>query len=168
MSTILYNPFHEIDRMLDQVTKTATGESRLMPLDLFRDGDVYVAKMDLPGVDPSSIDIDVDDRTLSIRAERKSDEIRRDDESHWVSRERSYGAFARQLTLGTGLDLAHISADYTDGVLSLTIPIAEEAKPRKISVTSGQKHEPIEAAGTDEAGDEVPQATENQPQTVTA
>ncbi|SER68478.1 HSP20 family protein [Propionibacterium cyclohexanicum] len=165
MSTIMYNPFRDLDRLFDQVTRTATGETRLMPLDLYRDGDNFVAKVDLPGVDPKSIDIDVDDRTLSIRAERKSDEIRRDDQSHWVSRERSYGAYARQLTLGPGLNLADIHADYADGVLTLTIPVAEEAKPRKISVTASNKHETIEQGSEGEAGG-APQVTENQPQHV--
>ncbi|MFZ2625660.1 MAG: Hsp20/alpha crystallin family protein [Propionibacterium sp.] len=169
MSTTVYNPFREMDRLLGQVSKAASGEARLMPLDLYRDGDVFVAKMDLPGVDPSTIDIDVDDRTLSVSAERKSDEVQRDDKSHWVSRERSYGAFARQLTLGTGLDLAHINADYADGVLTLTIPVAEEAKPRKIAVTTSGKKATI---GQGQAQDAQKTATvesgQQQPQTVTA
>ncbi len=169
MSTTVYNPFREMDRLLNQVTKAASGEARLMPLDLYRDGDVFVAKMDLPGVDPSTIDIDVDDRTLSVSAERKSDEVQRDDKSHWVSRERSYGAFARQLTLGTGLDLAHIDADYADGVLTLTIPIAEEAKPRKISVTTSGKKAKIEQGKTEDSRKSFSeQSSEKQPDKVDA
>ena len=73
-----------------------------------------------------------------MRAEREQKEITRTDENNrWVSRERSYGSYARQLTLGAGLSLNDIRADYTDGVLTLTIPVAEEAKPRKVKVNAG-------------------------------
>ncbi len=153
MSTAIYNPFREIDRFLDQVAQTTNSPSGSMPLDLYRDGDEFVAKMDLPGVDPESIDIDIDDRTLSVRAERKDDSVHTDDKSHWVSRERSYGSYARQLTLGTGLDLSKINADYADGVLTLTIPVAEEAKPRKIAVNSVSKASAPSVGTGDESGD---------------
>lgn len=137
MSTT-YNPFRDMDRVFTQLARTAATEARTMPMDLYRDGDQFVVKVDLPGVNPDSIDIDVDDRTLSIRAERTQENVNTDEENHsWVSRERSYGSYARQLTLGQGLNLAEITAEYTDGVLTLTIPVAEEAKPRKVKVTQG-------------------------------
>ncbi|WIY83712.1 Hsp20/alpha crystallin family protein [Propionimicrobium sp. PCR01-08-3] len=137
MSTT-YNPFRDMDRVFTQLARTAATEARTMPMDLYRDGDQFVVKVDLPGVNPDSIDIDVDDRTLSIRAERTQENVHTDEENHsWVSRERSYGSYARQLTLGQGLNLAEITAEYTDGVLTLTIPVAEEAKPRKVKVTQG-------------------------------
>lgn len=148
MSTV-YNPFRDMDRVFTQLARTAATEARTMPMDLYRDGDEFVVKIDLPGVDPDSIDIDVDDRTLSVRAEREQEEIHSDDENHrWVSRERSYGSYARQLTLGQGLNVGEITADYADGVLTLKIPVAEEAKPRKVKVNKGKV--PVEVESTAE------------------
>ncbi|HET8594720.1 MAG TPA: Hsp20/alpha crystallin family protein, partial [Intrasporangium sp.] len=123
-----------------------------MPMDLYRSGDTFTVRMDLPGVDPSSIDIDVDDRTLTVRAERHQDEHTED--ATWVSRERMVGTYARQLTLGRGLALDKISAEYRDGVLTLTIPVAEEAKPRKINVSHGGSGSTpaVEGTGTSGAG----------------
>ncbi len=125
-----YDPFREMDRWFSDVARTPA--SAAMPMDLFRDGDVFVARIDLPGVDPASIDVDVDDRTLTVRAQRNVDTT---DEQKWLVRERPAGTFARQLTLGYGVALDKIGAEYADGVLSLRIPVAEEAKPRKISVS---------------------------------
>jgi len=105
-----------------------------VPMDLYREGDDYTVAVDLPGVDPASIDIDVDDRTLTIRAERAAKVAK---EAQWLSRERAMGTFARQLTLGHGLATDRITAEYTDGVLTLTIPVAETAKPRKVEVRHG-------------------------------
>ncbi len=136
--TTVYNPFRDMDRVFTQLARTAASEGRSMPMDLYRDGDEFIVKIDLPGVSAESIDIDVDDRTLTVRAERSQEEMRTVGENNrWVSRERSYGSYARQLTLGPGLNLAQISADYADGVLTLTIPVAEEAKPRKVKVNQG-------------------------------
>ena len=125
-----YDPFREMDRWFSDVARTPA--SAAMPMDLFRDGDVFVARIDLPGVDPASIDVDVDDRTLTVRAQRN---VETTDEQKWLVRERPAGTFARQLTLGYGVALEKIGAEYADGVLSLRIPVAEEAKPRKISVS---------------------------------
>ncbi len=130
MMATRYDPFREMDRVFNSVMRQAP-TSPAMPLDLYRDGDSFSAKMDLPGVDPSSIDIDVEDRTLTVRAERAG--VTGDD-LQWLTRERPAGTFARQLTLGDGVSLDAISAAYRDGVLTLTIPVAETAKPRKISV----------------------------------
>ena len=148
MSTTVYNPFREMDRWFNQMNRTST--DRVMPMDLLRDGNEFIVKMDLPGVDPDSIDIDVDDRTLTVRAERKQHEMTTNDEKNqWMSRERSYGSYARQLTLGTGLDLSGIAAYYTDGVLTITIPVAEEAKPRKIKVATNSASTQIESGEAD-------------------
>jgi len=103
-----------------------------MPMDLVRTGDDFVVAIDLPGVDPSSIDIDAEERTLTIRATRNTQAA---DGTQWLVRERPTGTFARQLTLGNGLALDRVEAGYADGVLTLHIPVAEEAKPRKIAVT---------------------------------
>lgn len=125
-----FDPFREMDRWFADVARTPA--STAMPMDLYREGEAFVARVDLPGVDPTSIDIDIDDRTLTIRADRKNPAG--DGEQKWLVHERPTGTFARQLTLGQGLALDRIVADYSDGVLSLTIPVAEEAKPRKIAV----------------------------------
>lgn len=130
------NPLREMDRLLNDVMHTPS--SVLMPLDLYRTGDTFVAQVDMPGVDPASIDIDVDDRVLTIRAERKTKPA---EQVNWLAHERPTGSMARQLTLGRGLATDRIEAHYTDGVLTLTIPVAEEAKPRKVTVrhaTGGQ------------------------------
>lgn len=131
-----FDPFREMDRFLADAVRTPA--SLAMPMDLYREGEAFVARIDLPGVEPGSIDIDVEDRTLTIRAERKTPAG--DGERKWLVHERPSGTFARQLTLGHGLALDRITADYSDGVLNLTIPVAEEAKPRKITVahTGGQ------------------------------
>ncbi|MFC8796151.1 Hsp20/alpha crystallin family protein [Streptomyces griseoincarnatus] len=125
-----WDPFREMDRMLSSLV-TSARQSGGMPIDLFRTGDHYVLSMDLPGVDPGTIDVSVEDRTLTVRCERTQ---RSGDDAQWLVRERPTGTFARQLTMGRGLALDNISASYTDGVLSLTIPVSEEAKPRKIEV----------------------------------
>ncbi|QZY83482.1 Hsp20/alpha crystallin family protein [Micrococcus luteus] len=127
-------PFREMERLVNGLTTRATGTAS-MPMNLYREGDAFVAEVELPGVDPASIDVDVEERTLTVRAERKEDPARED--RRWLTRERSAGTFAHQLTLGEGLALDRIQADYSDGVLTLTIPVAEQAKPRKISVTHG-------------------------------
>lgn len=107
-------------------------------MDVYHDNDTYTVTMDLPGVDPSSIDIDVNNGVLTVNAERKAQDVKHDENSGWVSRERSYGTFARQVSLDTSLDTSNIKADYTDGELTVTIPVAEEAKPQKVQVTQGQ------------------------------
>lgn len=128
-----YDPIREIERLFN-TTARATG-SMAMPMDLYRAGETFVARIDLPGVDPSSIDVDVEDRTLTIRAQRRTEP---EGQVQWLSHERQNGTFARQLTLGYGVALDRIQADYADGVLTLEIPVAEEAKPRKISVNHRQ------------------------------
>ncbi len=104
---------------------------RLMPMDLSRDADRYVLNADLPGIDPSSVDIDVDGQVLSIRAERPAPAA---DGMTWIARERSTGTFLRRFTLGQNVDTSSITAGYENGVLSVVIPVAEKAKPRKIAV----------------------------------
>lgn len=150
-----FDPFREMDRLLGDVTRTPA--SVAMPMDLYRTGDEFVAHIDLPGVDPDSIDIDMDGATVTIRAERRTPT---NDDTQWLVRERASGTFARQLTLGRGLATDRISADYSDGVLSLTIPVSEAAKPRKISVQHTNRQTQIE--GTVEGSvDESQEQDEN-------
>lgn len=111
----------------------ATSTPRLMPMDLYRDADSYVLNADLPGIDPTSVDVDVDGQLLSIRAERAS---RAQDGVRWIARERSTGTYLRRFTLGQGIDTAHISATYDNGVLSVVLPVTEKAKARKVEVTT--------------------------------
>ena len=142
-----FDPFQEMDRLMGQVLG-AQRASASMPMDLYRAGDHYVLHVDLPGADPGSIDVSVDDRTLTIRAQRTP---RTEDGVQWLAKERPVGTYARQLTVGRGLDRAAISASDADGVLTLTIPVAEEARPRRIEVATGS------APTTIEAGSETPQ-----------
>ena len=126
-----FDPFQELDRLVGQV-HTAERASATMPMDLYRSGDHYVVHVDLPGADPGTIDVNVEDRTLTIRAQRTARSEQGD--VQWLAKERPVGTYARQLTVGRGLKLDAISATYTDGVLTLSIPVAEEAKPRRIEV----------------------------------
>ena len=137
-----YDPFQEMDRMLSSLLG-AERASATMPMDLYRSGDHYVLHIDLPGVDPGSIDVNVDDRTLTIRAERVAGP---DSDVQWLARERPAGTYARQLTVGRGLALDAISAAYADGVLTLTIPVAEDAKPRRIEVQHSGSPTAIESS----------------------
>ena len=125
-----WDPFRELDRLAAGMLDSRQGP-RVMPIDLHRDGDHYVLSADLPGVDPGSIDVDVDGQLLTIRAERT---LRSDGDVQWLAHERPSGSFLRQLTLGDGLDTAAISAHYDNGVLSVVIPVSERAKPRKIDI----------------------------------
>jgi HSP20 family protein len=104
-----------------------------MPIDLYRDGDHYTLNADLPGIDPNSVDLDVDGQYLTIRAERVAPSA---EGRAWLARENRSGSFVRRLTLGDSVDRENISASYDAGVLSVTIPVAEKAKARKIEVVS--------------------------------
>lgn len=130
-----FDPIRDFDRLIGGVARTVTGAA--LPMDLYQAGGSYYAEVDLPGVDPESIDIDVEDRTLTIRAERSTTPSA--ESPQWLTRERPTGTFARQLSVGRNVDLSKVVASYEDGVLRLTIPVAEEAKPRKISVQHGSR-----------------------------
>lgn len=129
---MMWDPFRELDRLAADMLDSRQGP-RVMPIDLHRDGDHYVLAADLPGVDPGSVDVDVDGQLLTIRAERT---LRVDAEVKWLAHERPSGSFLRQITLGDGIDTAGISAHYDNGVLSVIIPMSERAKPRKVEVMS--------------------------------
>ncbi|XVV13348.1 Hsp20/alpha crystallin family protein [Actinoplanes sp. CA-131856] len=128
---LTFDPFREFDRLAGQML--GGGNSIAMPIDLYRSGDHFVLHCDLAGIDPGSVDVGVDGRVLTIRAERSP---RTDEEVQWVRRERATGTFERRLTLGDGLDLDRIEATWQDGVLTLTIPVAEAAKPRRIAINT--------------------------------
>ncbi|KHL15911.1 UNVERIFIED_CONTAM: antigen [Mumia flava] len=126
------DPFRELDRLSQQVFGT-TARPASMPMDAWRDGDMFVVELDLPGVDPDSIDIDVERNVLTVRADRPA----REGTAELLAAERPRGVFSRQLILGDSLDASRIEARYADGVLRLSVPVAEQAKPRKVSVTHG-------------------------------
>ena len=139
-----WDPFRDLDRLAASMLDSRQGP-RVMPIDLHRDGDHYVLSADLPGVDPGSVDVDIDGQLLTIRAERT---LRSDEQAQWLVRERPSGSFLRQLTLGDGLDTAGISAHYENGVLSVVIPVSEQAKPRKVEVQSAPHTEREVTANT--------------------
>jgi HSP20 family protein len=132
MNAMTFDPFAELDRLASGRKPLRTGP-RAVPVDLLRDGDQYVLTADLPGVDPGSIDIDLDGHVLTIRAERTASTH---EGAQWIAQERRTGSYMRQFTLGDGVDTERITAAYDHGVLSLTIPLSEKARPRKIELTS--------------------------------
>jgi HSP20 family protein len=133
-----FDPFRELDRVLEQ---TFRGNTQVgMPMDAFRHGDSFVVHLDLPGVDPSSIDVSVEQNVLTISAERHWQSVEGD---QIVANERRQGTFTRQLFLGNALEADKIHASYENGVLTLTIPVAEKAKPRKIEIGRQSEREAI-------------------------
>jgi HSP20 family protein len=132
------DPFRDLDRLAETVFGTQARPA-VMPMDAYRRGDTFLIQLDLPGVDPDSIDLTVEQNVLTVHAERRPS---LSDEAERVVGERTYGTFSRQVFLGETLDVDRLSADYDDGVLTIKIPIAEQAKPRKISVgRSSQQHQ---------------------------
>ena len=130
MQNLRFDPFRDFDRLAAEVFGTARTPS-LMPMDCLRTGDQFVVRFDLPGIDVESLDVSADHQTLTVRAER----TRRDPQgSTYLVSERPSGTYSRQLVLGDGLVVDDITAEYQDGVLTLTIPVAEHAKPRKIQI----------------------------------
>jgi len=129
-----FDPFRELDRVAGALMDVRS--PRVMPMDLYREGDHYVLSADMPGIDPGSVDIDVDGQLLTIRAERT---MANHENVKWITRERMAGSFLRQLNLGQGIDVEKISATYANGVLSVTIPVSASAMPRKIQVQSSNE-----------------------------
>jgi HSP20 family protein len=138
------DPFRDLDRLTQQLwgTQGTLARPAVMPMDAWRDGDTFHVEFDLPGVSPDAIDLDVERNVVTVKAERPP----REDKVEPLAAERPRGVFSRQLVLGDNLDTEHISASYHAGVLSLDIPVAEAAKPRKITVNSnGQDRQAINA-----------------------
>lgn len=128
------DPFRELDRLTQQVlggTGTMARPS-VMPMDAWREGDTFHVEFDLPGVSPDSIDLDVERNVVTVKAERATLE----GDKEMLAAERPRGVFSRQLVLGDNLDTDRIEAGYQGGVLTLRIPVAERAKPRKIAIAS--------------------------------
>ncbi len=128
------DPFREMDRLAQQVWGTQSRPS-VMTMDAWRDGDEFVVEFDLPGIDPDKVDIDVERHVLTVKAERPAFHGDRE----LVAAERPRGVFSRQLILGDNLDTESVAASYNAGVLTLRIPVAEQAKPRKIMISTDEQ-----------------------------
>jgi HSP20 family protein len=130
------DPFRELDRLAQQVLGT-TARPAAMPMDAWQQGEEFVVALDLPGVAVDSVDIDVERNVLTVRAERKDPT---GENTELIAAERPRGVFSRQLILGDALDTEAVKASYDAGVLTLRIPVAEKAKPRRIEIQSDAGH----------------------------
>jgi HSP20 family protein len=128
------DPFRDLDRLTQQVFGTAARPAA-MPIDAYRRGEEFIVELDLPGVQTDSIDLTVEKNVLTVHAERRRDEA---EGVELLVGERPHGTFSRQLFLGDTLDTEAIQADYVDGVLTLRLPVAEKAKPRRVEIKAGQ------------------------------
>lgn len=138
------DPFRELDRLTQQVfgADGTLARPSVMPMDAWRDGDVFHVEFDLPGVDPNSVDLDVERNVVTVKAERPA----RASDAELIAAERPRGVFSRQLILGDNLDTERIAATYQSGVLTLDIPVAERAKSRKIAIShDGEDQQAINA-----------------------
>lgn len=134
-----FDPFGDVAGRQAPTSQMGSGRvPRFMPMDLYKVDDHYVLSADLPGVDPGSIDVDVDRGTLTLTAHRTAPGS---EGVQWISSERFAGTYRRQLSLGEGIDTERISASYDNGVLSVTIPLAERAKPRRIEIARSENSE---------------------------
>ncbi|MEV4427777.1 Hsp20/alpha crystallin family protein [Streptomyces sp. R-07] len=136
------DPFRELDRLAQQLLTPGTwSRPSAMPIDAYRKGDEYVVAFDLPGVSSDAIDIDVERNMLTVKAERRPAADTNADDVQMELSERPLGVFSRQIMLADTLDTERIAADYDAGVLTLRIPIAERAKPRRISIGTTEHKE---------------------------
>ena len=140
-----FDPFRELDRQFDRLSQR-NWAAGVMPIDAYRRGDRFYVHFDLPGVDPQSVDLEVEKNVLTVKAERSWEPAEGDEV---VVAERPRGTFTRQLFLGETLDADHIQASCDNGVLTVTIPVAEKARPRKVEIGHGNGHPTaIEAQAT--------------------
>jgi len=128
-----FDPFRELDRLSEQAAGASRQMPAVLPMDAYRRGEDFVVHLDLPGTDPSSVELTVERNVLTVRAERS---WARGQEDEVLIAERPQGVFTRQLFLGESLDTDAIEANYDKGVLTLTIPVAEQAKPRRVAINS--------------------------------
>ncbi|HET7388343.1 MAG TPA: Hsp20/alpha crystallin family protein [Nocardioidaceae bacterium] len=134
------DPFRDFDRLTEAMLGTRARPA-MMPMTAYRDNGSFVVHLDLPGASADSIDLTVEQNVLTVHAERKPPA----GDAERVVDERSYGVFSRQLFLGETLDADQLSANYDAGVLTLRIPVAEKAKPRKVEITAGESAKEIKA-----------------------
>lgn len=136
-----FDPFRELDRLTDEVWGGRLARPVALPMDAYRHGDDLVVRLDVPGISPDSVELTVEQNVLTVTAERRwqpeeGDEV--------LVSERPQGRFSRQVFLGESLDTEHIAASYDHGVLTVTIPVAASAKPRKVEITTGLGRDAID------------------------
>jgi HSP20 family protein len=146
-----FDPFRDVDRLFAQLGAAPTQTVRSFPMDAVRRGDQVVVQLDLPGIDPGSIDVTTERGALTIRAERRGAQQEGD---QVLVAERPQGTFTRQIVLGENLDVDALHAAYDQGVLTITIPVAQQAKPRRVEVTSTGGGQPQTIEGTANAAEE--------------
>src|ERR1700712_124936 len=149
ITVLRFDPFSDLGDVTRDLLTTQSGSNRtprFMPMDLCKVDDHYVLTADLPGVDPGSVDLDVDSGTLTISAQRTASP---GDTMQWLTNERFFGTYRRQLSWGDGIDASRISATYENGVLTVTIPLAERAKPRKIDIAHAGSQKSISPTTVD-------------------
>jgi HSP20 family protein len=141
-----FDPFRDVDRFADQIDQVFRRNAPTVPMDAIRHGDRVFVTFDLPGVDPDAIDVTVERDVLTVNASRRFDRAEGDEV---LANERVQGTFTRRVLLGESLDTGKLEAAYDHGVLTVTIPVAEQAQPRKINVGGGQRPASIEAESRD-------------------
>ena len=145
MTALRFDPFRELDRFASEMMGAARAP-RLMPLDAYRHGENYVLHFDLPGIDAESLEVVAERNTLTVRATRRTDAP---EDAQFVMAERPSGQYSRQIVMGDGLDLESVGANYRDGVLTVTIPVKEQAKPRRIEIgRDSADHKVIESTAS--------------------
>jgi len=153
---MMFEPFANLDRELGRLESLlpirSVGAGRA-PMDVRREPDRYVVEMELPGVDPSAIDITLTDGWLSVKADRSN--TRETNDHGWVVRERTHAAVVRGFSVDETVDIDAITADYTNGVLTLTLPRNEEAKPRKVAVNATNGQPAALGTGTDDRAEDA-------------
>jgi HSP20 family protein len=147
MALMRFDPFRELDRLSEQVMGGRV--PRTMPMEAWRRKDEFYVHIDLPGIDKDDVDLTVERNVVSIRAERRP---AREEGDEVIVDERPHGIFTRQLFLGDNLDANNLSADYDRGVLMLTIPVAEESKPRRVQL--GAQQQELQDSGSESAADQ--------------
>jgi HSP20 family protein len=129
MTLMRFDPFRELDRFSEQIL--AGSRVRTMPMEAYRRGDEFYVELDVPGVGAQDVDVTVERNVVNVRAIRRST---RQEGDEVIVDERPHGEFTRQLFLGENLDSSKLAANLDNGVLRLTIPVAEESKPRRVEI----------------------------------
>jgi HSP20 family protein len=147
-----FDPFREVDRFAEQVDQAMRRASASVPMDAVRHGDQVFINFDLPGIDPEAIDLTVERDVLTVNATRRFERAEGDEV---LANERPQGTYTRRVLLGESLDTGKLEAAYDHGVLSITIPVAEQAQPRKVAVGGAHARTSIEAESHDTSGAET-------------
>jgi len=144
MTLIRWEPFNELKRMENALDRMwgnffrparylrPWGEEWALPLDIYQTGDSVVVKTPLQGIKPEDVEVTIEGNTLTMRGESRADEEAKEED--YILRERRHGTFCRSVTLPAGLDTDKAEASYENGVLTLSIPRREEARPKSIKV----------------------------------